>query len=410
MSVTAFTGPLVVGWTELSGGVASPGLNPEQGPSLLAGLGTLDPRPYFGYEPGQPVGNPIAAWNGSLRGNTVNAMPMTLSATIIAAAAHTVGGTPMTLASTTVDGLAVGVSMYRSDTGAVVKNLLKLDPAVASVVATIASGSNIMTVTAVNAPGGHCYNQICPGMVLKDATNAGFLPVGAYVTGGAWNGLGSGFGGLGTYTLSAAATSAITGDTLTGLFTNIAANNVPYSTIPFGSAGTVQFWNPGDMISRAVSITSTTSQVVQTFTVNGLDVYGYPLTEVITTVGTSAATTLGKKAFKYISTVTPSITDGTGSYSVGTQDVVGFPLRSDNFQVGADFDLSMMFNNASIAATTGYTAAVLTTPTGATGDVRGTYALQTASSGTLRLIFRQGIQPASFGQLGLLGNNQFSAW
>ena len=410
MSITAHSGPLVVGYTEVNGFAVSPGLNPEQGPSLFAGLGILDPRLFFGYEPGQNFGSVTAAWPGSIRSTTINAIPMTLSNTIIAAAAHTVGGTKMTLASANADGIAVGVTMTRSDNCATVTGLLKLDPAVASVTATVALNSNVMTVTAVNAAGGHCYNQLCPGMVLTDATNAAYLPTGTYIIGGAWNGQGTGFGGLGTYLLSAAAKTAISGDTITGLFTNIPANNVPNSTIPFGFAGTIQLWNPGDMISRAVSITSTTSQVVQTFTINGLDVYGYPMTEVITLSGTTATTTNGKKAFKYISSVTPSVTDATGNYSVGTQDVIGFPLRSDNYQIGADFDVTLMMNNATIASATGYTAAVLTTPTNATGDVRGAYALQTASNGTLRFIVTQRPQAAAFGQAGLLGNTNFTAW
>lgn len=410
MSITAYSGPMVVGYTELVGGVASPATNPEQGPSLFPALGIIDPRSFYGYAPGQNFGSAAAGWAISNRIQSINAIPMTLSATIIAAAAHTVGGTAMVLASANADGIAVGVTATRADTGVQVKSLLKLDPAVASVTASIPLGSNIMTVSAVTAPGGHCYNQLCPGMVLKDATNAGYLPTGTYIVGGAWNNQGSGFGGLGTYLLSAAATTAISGDTITGLFTNILANGVPYSTIPFGAAGTLQMWNGGDMISRAVSITSTTSQVVQTFTVNGLDVYGYPMTEVITLSGTAATTTNGKKAFKYISSVTPSVTDGTGSYSVGTQDIVGFPIRSDNYQVGADFDVSMMFNNANIVATTGYLAAVLTAATNATGDVRGTYALQTSSNGTLRYVVAQSPQRAAVGVAGLLGNTQFTAW
>ena len=410
MTITALSGPLVVGFTELVGGAPSPGLNPEQGPSLFPALGLADPRSYYSYEPGQQFGNVTAAWPNAIRSTTINAIPMTLSNTIIAAAQHTTGGTALTLASANADGIAVGVTMTRADNFAVVTGLLKLDPAVASVTASIPLGSNIMTVSAVGAGGGHCYNQLCPGMVLKDVTNATYLPTGTYIIGGAWNGQGSGFGGLGTYLLSAAATTAISGDNLTGLFTNIPTNGVPNSTIPFGTAGTVQIWNPGDMISRAVSITSTTSQVVQTFTVNGLDVCGYPMTEVITLSGTTATTTNGKKAFKYIKSVTPSVTDGTGNYSVGTQDVIGFPLRSDNYQIGADFDVTLMANNATIVSATGYTAAVLTVPTNATGDVRGTYALQTASNGTLRFIVTQRPQAAAFGQAGLLGNTNFTAW
>jgi hypothetical protein len=163
------------------------------------------------------------------------------------------------------------------------------------------------------------------------------------------------------------------------------------------------------MIARAVSITSTTSQVVQTFTVRGFDVYGYPMTEVITLSGTTATTTNGKKAFKYILSVTPSVTDATGSYSVGTQGVIGFPLRSDNWQAAAEFDVSIMSNNALIAAATGYTAADLTTATSSTGDVRGTFTLQTAANGTLRILFTQTPQPPAYGSIaGLFGVTQYA--
>lgn len=398
MTSSAFSGSVQAGW-DLA--------NPELGPSNFGqGVSLADPRPFFNYDPGQNFGALNAGWTGMNGFTTINAIPMTLSSTIIAAAAHTVGGTAMTLASTSVDGLAVGVTIPRSDTGVNATKLLKIDPLVASVAANLTLGSNIMTVTTVNAAGGHCYNQLCAGMVLTDATTAGNLPTGTTIVGWAANGGGSGGGLLGTYTLSANATATATGDTITGLYTG------PYLTVPFGPAGTIQSFNPGDMISRAVKIVSTTSQVVQTFTVNGFDVFGYPMTELITTVGTSATTTNGKKAFKYIQSVTPSVTDGTGSYSVGTQDIVGFPIRSDAYQVGAEYDITLMWNNATVAASTGYVAAVLTTPTNATGDVRGTWALQTAASnGTLRLMLTQTPLVPNFNSaVGLYGNTQFASF
>ena len=405
MTITANAGPHVIFTDPIANA------NPELGPSLIIqGSGLLDPRPFYTYNPGQNLGAFTTGWILNSRITTINAIPMTLSNTIIAAAAHTVGGTAMTLASANADGIAVGVTITRADTGVSVSKLLKLDPLVASVTASIPLNSNIMTVTAVGAAGGHCYNQLCAGMVLKDATNSTYLPTGTYITGWAPNGGGTGIGGLGTYTLSAAATTAISGDNITGIFTNSPVGYY-YSTVPFGQAATIQPYNPTDMISRAVSITSTTSQVVQTFTVNGYDVYGYPMTEVITLSGTTATTTNGKKAFKYIASVTPSVTDATGNYSVGTQDIVGFPLRSDNYQVGQEFDTTLMFNNAVIASATGYTAAVLTTPTNATGDVRGTYALQTSSNGTLRLVVSQTPQVPAYGSaVGLFGNAQFTAF
>ena len=306
--------------------------------------------------------------------------------------------------------LAVGVSgaLLGSVTGATLVNALCIDPLVASVTANLTSGSNVMTVTAVAAGGGVCYNRLAIGMVLTDSTTAGNLPTGVYISG-----YGSGNGGIGTYYLSANATATATGDTVTGLFTGI--GNLPVgggllasgtlNALPFGSAGTIMMWLPEAMCSRAVSITSTTSQIAgATFTIVGADVYGQSMTEVITTSGTSATTTSGKKAWKYIQSVTPNTTDGTGSYSVGTLDIVGLPLRSDNFTpvVGTEWDLSLYFNSAGIASATGYTAAVTTTPTASTGDVRGTYALQTAASGTLRLIATQSPNPAAMG-VGTLG-------
>ena len=76
----------------------------------------------------------------------------------------------------------------------------------------------------------------------------------------------------------------------------------------------------------------------------------------------------------------PSTTPA-GNVSGGTGDVIGLPLRSDYCG-----DLRIVYNNAAITASTGYTAADTTSPaTTTTGDVRGTYALQTASNNSRRL-------------------------
>ena len=128
-----------------------------------------------------------------------------------------------------------------------------------------------------------------------------------------------------------------------------------------------------------------------TFTVSGYDIYGYPMTNAITvTSGSTSGTTVnGTKAFKYITSVTPSVTDTTTSYSVGTTDIFGLPLRSDYFGDALIVYPGTGATNV-VTSVTGYTAAVTTTATSTTGDVRGTYALQTASStGTNRLIVRQ---------------------
>ena len=146
----------------------------------------------------------------------------------------------------------------------------------------------------------------------------------------------------------------------------------------FSQDGTVSLWDPTKAISRNVRITSAADDSGKTFTVVGYDLYGYPMSEVIT--GANASVASGVKAFKYITSVTPSTTPA-GNVSVGTGDVIGFPLRTDNFG-----DVRIIYNAAVVTASTGYTAAVTTSPaTTTTGDVRGTYALQTASNNSRRL-------------------------
>ncbi len=403
MSITAFEGPLVVFGDANQFGNARDN-NPEKATSLFdCGVGIMDHRLPFSYQPGQDFGAQTCGWLGTHRVNSLYVVPQTKSTTILTGAgANIVANTALPLITTTVAGCAVGVTIPRSDTGVNVTGLLCIDPLVASATANLVSGSNVMTVTAMTAGTSFHLLGLCIGAVLTDVTTAANLPTGTTITG-----FGTGAGGLGTYFMSNNAAATATGDNITSIFTGFPNAN------PYGSAATVRLYSPYMMCSRAVSITSTTSQVSGiVFTVNGLDIYGYPLTETITTSGTGAATTSGKKAFKYISSITPSATDGTGAYSAGTLDIVGLPLRSDKFQPGiADYDVSFMANNAAITATTGYLAAVELTATATTGDVRGTYALQTASNATLMFAVTQSPSgPNMQTSAGLFGVPQFASW
>ena len=375
MTITAEAGPLVVFGSDPNQASES---NPEEATSLFfAGTGLLDPRPYYGYSPGQNFGAVTAGWttNNAIVG--VAGIPYTATVNLIAAAGHTTAGTALTLASASADGVSVGNTIVRADTGASVTGLLQLDPAVMSGTANITAGSNVITFTAIGAAGGHCYNRIILGMKLADSTHSTYIPSGTTIIG-----FGTGAGGVGTYYMSANATTTSTGDTVTGSMASFPLAQ-PVGQTWGGQSGTIRLFSPQCLISRAVSITSTTSQVSgATFTIRGYDVFAYPMTEVITMSGASATTTNGKKAFKFIASVTPNTTDGTGNYSVGTLDILGFPLRSDQFVGGLGVDVSITVNTAIITSGTGYTAAVATTPTATTGDVRGTYALQTASDGT----------------------------
>lgn len=155
--------------------------------------------------------------------------------------------------------------------------------------------------------------------------------------------------------------------------------------IAFGAADlssgytTVSYYDPTKAIARNVRLTSGGNDSGITFTVSGYDLYGYPMTETIT--GANAGVASGKKAFKFITGVVASGAVA-GTLTIGTGDVYGFPILSSFWG-----DVSVIWNNALISANTGYLAADTTSPaTATTGDVRGTYAVQSASDGTKRLM------------------------
>lgn len=194
-------------------------------------------------------------------------------------------------------------------------------------------------------------------------------------------------------------TNASTGASVTGLF----ALDGAAGRVSFGSSGTIQLWDPTKALSRNVRITTAAGDTA-VYTVSGYDIYGYPMSEAITANG--ATTVSGKKAFKYIASVKPVGTVGA-TITVGTGDVFGFPIYSATFVIGADADVSISWNGAIITATTGYLAGVTTTASTTTGDVRGTYAVQSASDATKRLVITQSPALANIASVtGLFGVTQ----
>jgi hypothetical protein len=408
MSISAFSGPLV------SFGQSSSGsdYNPEAGPSMFYnGAAILDPRPAYTYSPGQDFGAITAGFLGIQDVVSLNILPYTKAVAAIAAAANTVAATPMTLvtSSSATTGIAVAQSIVRADTGVAVTGLLGID-AYTSVTGYVSNGTsgtagNILIVSANSA------GPLTVGMVIT-GTN---IPAGTTITGygptvTATDG-GSAAGLTGSYTVSGAPFAAGTSGsqlTITASLGNATLNAIAAERVPFGSAGTIQIWNPMALTARAVSITTSVATVgtANVFTVAGYDVYGYPMSEAITVPATSVSGTTvnGKKAFKFITSVTPSVTDATTSYSVGTTDIFGFPLRTDYFGANVIVYPGTGGTNV-VTSVTGYTAAVTTAATTTTGDVRGTYTLQTAAStGTNRLIVRQSPAVYNIGSItGLFG-------
>lgn len=175
-------------------------------------------------------------------------------------------------------------------------------------------------------------------------------------------------------TVGASVYSPTSSATVTGLL----AIDTAMAGVSGGTSGTITMWSPATSVSRNVRITSGGNDSGITFLVVGYDIYGYRMTERIT--GANAGVASGAKAFKYILSITPSASVAS-TVTVGTGDVYGFPLRADTFGY-----VDITWNNAKITANTGFTAAVTTDPaTATTGDVRGTYAVQSASDGTKRL-------------------------
>lgn len=139
------------------------------------------------------------------------------------------------------------------------------------------------------------------------------------------------------------------------------------------------FYDPGTCVGRAVSVTGAAGGTGGAILVSGYDTYGFPLREQITAA--AGATVNGHKAFKAISSVVPQFTDAH-TYSVGTADVYGIGLFTRRFS-----HLEIEWNEALVTTNTGFVAADTTNPaTNVTGDVRGTYAVQSASNGTNRLV------------------------
>jgi len=198
--------------------------------------------------------------------------------------------------------------------------------------------------------------------------------------------------GAGITVATAALQNPLTGQTF--LATARFIDGAP-AWVSYGTAGNVAAYDPRTTIARAVSITGVASGTGGAFTVRGADLYGYPVTEVIT-VGAGVNTVNGKKGLKAVYSVTPGFTDAH-NYSVGTTDIFEFVIATYDFG-----QVTICWANGFITAATGFVAADTNNPTGTTGSVRGTYAVQSASNGSNKLITV--IMPMPYAALAINGN------
>jgi hypothetical protein len=133
---------------------------------------------------------------------------------------------------------------------------------------------------------------------------------------------------------------------------------------------------------RAISVTIGTGTIVDTaITVTGLDVYGQAMTDVIQTGTVQSTTVNGEKAFFQVTGVAVAGAVG-GTVAVGTSDVLGSPVRITD----AGYIARSGWNNTLADDAGTFVAAVTTTATTTSGDVRGTYVPSSAPNGTRRLV------------------------
>jgi len=205
--------------------------------------------------------------------------------------------------------------------------------------------------------------------------------------------------------------NGVSGQTVTGLL-GIDVNTAisPQPPVTFGTGdvsgttGPMYYWNPLWAVSRCLILTNNASDVSGTYTVAGYDIYGNPMTQVLT--GPNNSTVSTTKAFKYIASITPAGTINSTSVSVGTTDLIGIPLFTTRLPY-IDFwwGTPPAFQTAGSAT---FVAGVTTTASGTTGDVRGTLTLPSSSDGTKRLVMFWSPLPSNMTTAaGLVGVPQF---
>ena len=132
-------------------------------------------------------------------------------------------------------------------------------------------------------------------------------------------------------------------------------------------AGLARVYNPREMSSRTLVAKCSGSVASYSALITGWDIWGAPVTELITM--TTQTAVQGKKAFKYISHITCGTASPAGTaVAWGIGDNFGFPVRVDFWE-----NTSLDWNGVTAVNNNGFIPAVTTPQTSTTGDVRGTF-------------------------------------
>jgi hypothetical protein len=373
MAFSSWSGPIVNAGGMYAG---QPGSFPREynldATSILSfrGYGILDTR-YTPLPKDNALIGSIEALFSAPVVYSVNKVPNTISASNIASVASTTNGTALTLAGATA-GISTNVPYLSFPTQqTVINGAIAID--FGFDYANTTAGS--VTITVADST---LYFIGMP-LVIANVGNAG------------------GTSALLTTVASVPSSTTITVNNAP-LATNSAApigtgnnwqglsglNNItPIASYPYFANGVGAFYDATQGISRGISITGVSGGAGGVFLVSGADIYGNTQTESIT-VAAGVNTVNSKKTYKFINSITPQFSDAH-AYTVGTADLYGFALRCDQWE-----NISIYWNSTLITSSTGFTAADTTSPaTTTTKDVRGTYATQSASDGTKKLVIIQ---------------------
>lgn len=373
--------------------------NTDAGPNIdYQSNGLLDSR-YVSQATaaGEGANAGVLCWNNPIEIEALSAIPKALSNTVLAAAQAPAALGFFTLASANATGIAInmplipyGQAIQPGAQGLV--NVIALDFGFAlGTTTTAAATAQVVTLTGPS-PGGYSatatYGErfLYPGqkILIAGAGNAaGTVPLSCVVTAtDRYAAPGVVLAATGTFTIDRPALAVVTAQPI-----GTADQEYGVAVKPVVRAGAARVYDPAQLLGRNVTITAGSTTGSGNVIVRGYDVYEQPMSEVLA-IPATAITVSGKKAFKYISSVQAqagAVT--TGNVSVGTGDVFGIPVRVDLFEAAAIFYNNVQIVGAAGTFPTGLVYADQTpVATTTTGDVRGTYAVQSASDGVKRLV------------------------
>lgn len=353
MATAIQSGPCVVT------GNTNPSQNfePGQGPSLnFQGAGILDPR--YVASIGSAPGNKIFGLYAPPYVTLMDAQPVTLGPAKIVASANP-AGPALALVTAQAAGIAPLIPIIPFGQALIASNIVNVLALDFGFTAGNTASSTTLTIPA----GAWKYFYKGQRLCIAGANGVGAAPLFAtVVVAPVPNGT--------TLTIDTAATTS----------TNNCAVGTAHPTLniawPNVIAGDIALFDTTQATARAISYTAAAAATYTTATAVGYDVYNQRMTEQVTL--SAGSTVNGKKAFKYVQSITLSggSADTTHAYSIGTLDILGFSVRSDFWEY-----MNLFVAGTFISTNTGYVVPDATSPaTSTTGDVRGTYALQTASN------------------------------